>query len=64
MYEWQAIFERHEIVEINGGQEEIMRRIKKSGRIDTMYGQDAVSAVIENEKKTGNMVMFQMRVAE
>lgn len=64
MYEWQAIFERYEITDIEGGQEEIKRRIKKSGKIDTMYGQDVVLAVVENEKKTGNLVLLNMRQIE
>ena len=61
MYEWQATFERYEIVDIEDGQEEVKRVIRKGGKIDTMYGQDVVLAVVENEKKTGNLVFIQMR---
>ena len=61
MYEWIAIFERHEIVEIEGGQEDVLRRIKKYGKVEAQYGQDVIMGVIEGEKKTGNLISFQIR---
>lgn len=61
MYEWIAVFERHEIVPITGGEEDVVRRITKRGTTEAQYGQDVVSAIILNEKHTGNMIQLQMR---
>jgi hypothetical protein len=64
IYEWNAVFERDEILTIDGGQEEIRRRIIKSGKIDAEYGQQVIQAVIEREKNTGNLIQMQMRVEQ
>lgn len=60
-YSWRAIFERREVIKIEGGSEDVTRKIYKEGTIDAEFGQDVVSAVLLSENKTGNLTKFELK---
>lgn len=61
MYEWAAVFERIEVINIDGGREEKKIRTTKGGKIEALYGQDVIMGIVQGESKTGNIVQFELR---
>jgi hypothetical protein len=61
MYEWNAVFERDEIVEVPDGQEEKQIRTIKHGQTAAPMGQDVVSSILNKYAKLGDLIQLQFR---
>lgn len=60
-YEWAAVFRRETRIELDDGHSNMVENITKRGEIQTQYGQDVLSAIVEQYKNLGNLIQFEMR---